>query len=204
VLGDAAATLTASLGEFARTHDSVEERERRAGWAAEAKDRAGAAERRRLATGLRTTIKLIDEFMPFAPSYGTLADLVGRDTEATRLATLRRVVQTRLEVLEAHDRYTKRGRGRPQDIARSGLAHDSGTILRLSGIRVTTSRNSKFANVLAIVGTEVYGSAPEDSFRLIQKVAHFVNDVTIDELRELVRQTATYHTNPEFWLRLAQ
>jgi hypothetical protein len=45
-------------------------------------------------------------------------------------------------------------------------------------------------------------SVPDDLFSLIKVASHFVNEMTVDELRQVVQRSMKYMPNPSFWSQL--
>lgn len=207
VLGTGAKSsqLVAALETVARLHDGPHERDLQADWVAATKKSAGAAEGRRLATAIRATIRRIDEYLPRISSRVTLASLAGHTPTAIRLTSLRRALEAELEALDLrHRRAPRNAGGAPPDTSINTLSLDIGMILRLHGRDVTVSRTGKFARVLAIVQTEVFGRAPEDQYRRIRKIARFLNRYSLDELRDITQKTAKYRGNTAFWMEAVQ
>jgi hypothetical protein len=209
LLGPAAQQLTPRLQEVVRDHVSPHAKERREAWYGRASSPKGdgSIEIRRTVTALRGLIKTLETADPVLRARfgmgGTFADLGPSGNEWERLRAFREIAEKHLRYLEGCSRPWLQKRGRPKDIHRQQLAHDVAVVLRLGGVELTTSRHGKFARILESILFAIYHEAPEDMFRLIQRVVHAATEGTVDELRQNVSRAARYRTNPEFWLRLS-
>jgi hypothetical protein len=155
----------------------------------------GQSEILKTITALRAVIRRIDETSPLTHKLlsqpSTLGDIYSKNSAWESLTATRKNAAQSLRRLESI--ATPRQRGRPRSVDREWLSIGVASALKLSGVRVATSRDGTFGRALSTILIEIYGdSAPQELFPLIKLGSRFVKEKTLEGLRRFIGDLCGY------------
>jgi hypothetical protein len=150
-------------------------------------------EAKRLLKKLIDIHRSIDRISPtLRMRSGTLADLVHPSPVRDRLAPLRDAVDQAMRFLKGAV-SVRRGRGRPRSSPYDSIALDVAMVLKIAGVRLTTSRVGKFGQALTVVVGEAFGDrARAELFPSIKHATDWVKDLSVQDLVKISGRVATF------------